>query len=67
MYMRFFHNQKIALKQIPQNLPNLAEIDENRAKIALFCLEIKINLYLKPEIWQNQLFKTVTYYLHYGS
>ena len=38
-------------------MPILAEIDLNRAKTVIFCLEIKINMYLKTKIWQNQLFK----------
>ena len=37
-------------------MPILAEIDQNRAKVALFCLEIKINCYSNSRFWQGYYF-----------
>ena len=49
-----------------QHLPMLAMIDQNRAKIALFRLETRINCYLNSEIWANQLILKSLHNLNYG-
>ena len=51
---------------VQQHLPILAKIDQNRAKIALFRLETRINCYLNSEIWANQLILKSLHNLNYG-
>ena len=55
-------NMKVFVWDSQQKL--LVKIDKNRAKIALFCLQISISCCLKTQIWQNRYFQVI---MHCGT